>query len=109
MMEPDLCSKNHRFGLTHEPQQITDGVGGFDGMSQRQLIVHRVVISASILDDGEKTALGELGNNALHRPFGDAYRLRQVAYPQIRGARQADQHMGVVREEGPGGGRRLRC
>ena len=82
---------------------------GLNGMTQRQSVVHRVVIATSILDDGEKTAVDEFSHNALNRPFRDANCQGEVAYAQIRGAGQADQHVRMVREEGPGGWWELSC
>lgn len=78
-------------------------------MTQRQLVVQGVVISTSVFEDGEETAFGKLGDNALHRPLGDPYRLSEIANAQIRGTRQTDQHVGMIREEGPGGWWCLGC
>ena len=75
-----------------------------DRMTQRQAIIHGVVIAPAILLNCEETARDQLGDDPLYSPFGDADDLGDVTHPGIRGPRDVDQHMGVVGQEGPGDG-----
>ena len=71
-------------------------------MAQRQVAVHLVVVAASLALAADVAGLDELGDDPLRRALGDPDLGRDVAQADPRVARDAQQHVRVVREEGPG-------
>ena len=72
-----------------------------DGVSKGELSVDFVTIPASFSISNEISSRFELGYDPLNCTFCDTHTLRHVAHPCLRVLRKAQEHVGVVGQEGP--------
>lgn len=75
----------------------------FDRVPQWQIRVHPVAITPSDAFGGDVVFGLEVGDNALRRALGDSYQLSDVAKADAWVHRQAQEDVGVIRQESPGG------
>ena len=66
------------------------------------VFVDAVAVTATSALALDEPRLDEVGDDALCGSFGDPDLLGNVAKPDVRHARDAEEHLGVVREEPPG-------
>jgi hypothetical protein len=67
------------------------------GVPERQLFVHLVSVAAPVAALRQVAGLLEVVDDVGRRPLGDANGGRDVPEPNIRGLRDALEHVGVVR------------
>ncbi len=92
---------SHNFLAGQDFEDFSHLIAVFHRMSQWQLWMELVAISAAFTSHGQITALHEVGDDALCGAFGDADQLRQVAMSNPGITSYTQQRMGVVGEEGP--------
>ena len=73
----------------------------FHGVPQRLLSVYRISIAATLTCPGEVARFTELGDDTLDRPLSDSHADSYVPRPSCGIFIDADQYVGVVRQEGP--------
>ena len=74
----------------------------FDRMTQRQVAHTLVRVPATIFFSAQIPALNEVAHDLLSSPLGDPHRRRDIAKSDPRIARDRDEHVRVIGEEGPG-------
>ncbi len=84
-------------------EKLAQRVAVFKGMSQVGFLDDRVVVSSSDPLMGETTSGLQLGDDSLHRTFGDTDEARNLALTNFRVAADRQQDMGVIRQELPSG------
>ena len=75
----------------------------FEVVAERQSLLHQIAIAAPFAPALQVAVGFELPEDALHGTLGDADLLGDVANARVGIMRDADQHVRVVREEGPAG------
>ena len=75
---------------------------GFQWVPQLLVKINSVVIPASLFFDSGDTCCNEPGKDSLHRPFGDAHLISDLPCSWLWFVCQADEHMCIVAEKGPG-------
>lgn len=73
-----------------------------NGVSEWYLRVDSIVISTPYLFSEKHSSFGKVRHDFLHCAFGDPYRIRHVPKQHVRVAREAQEDMRVIGEEGPG-------
>jgi hypothetical protein len=76
-------------------------VADLSHVPHRVLAVHRVVVATADPAAFEVAGLDQLGDDPLHGAFGDSDRVGDVPEPHVGIVGEAEQHLGVVREERP--------
>jgi len=71
-------------------------------VAHRGVPIDRVAVPPAHALDHHKVRLDEIGDDPLGRALGDAHHLGDVSRPDIRVSRDAEKHLGVVRQEPPG-------
>jgi hypothetical protein len=84
-----------------EIYERSDLVSALSGMPHRVLAVDLVPISTPHTLSRDETRLDEVGDDPLHRSLRDPDVLRDVAQAHVRVLRDAEQDLGVVRDERP--------
>lgn len=77
--------------------KLTDGVAGFQRVTQPAQGVECVDVAPPDLRLNEVAFVGQIGQNRLHGPFGDANLQRQLTSGQRLTPRNAQQYVSVVR------------
>lgn len=72
-----------------------------DGVPQIELAVHRVSVTAALLGDVDVTSLVEIMHDALDGALGHSNVDRDISQADIWILGEAQEHVGVVGEEGP--------
>ncbi len=93
-----------RVGLAHgleHAEDLADVVVAFERMAQRKGGVELVAVAAALAVSLQVAIVDELGHDALRCAFGDADGAGHVSQAHLRVASQAQQDVGVVREERP--------
>ena len=85
----------------HQFDQGADVAVRLDRVAEREVAVHLVPITPALAHAGEITSLVQVGDDALHRTLGDPDSLRHLAQADLRVARDAEQHVGVIAQECP--------
>ncbi len=75
---------------------------------QRATEVHRVPVSPALTDLRDVPSIAELRHDALNGPLRDADRGGDIARARRPVLGDADEDVGMVREEGPSGAARLK-
>lgn len=97
------------FWPAQQREQLTDLSPVAQGAAQRQLGPDLVAVAAAVALAHDVAGLDQLGEDPVGGALGDADRGRDVAQARARVVGHADQHVGVVGEEGPARGRLLRA
>ncbi len=87
--------------MLDEPNQLADAAMSFNGVPQLKLPVDAVPVRAPRSLMTQIPSLLELGDDALHRAFGDANFCCDLAHAGVGSPRDAEQYVGVVRQERP--------
>lgn len=85
----------------HGGDKISDGAVGFDLVAQPCTVKHAVAVAAAFAFTLDRPAGFEFAEDFQHRALGDADFLREVAHTQGVLGGEAEQDVGVVRQEGP--------
>lgn len=72
-----------------------------EGMAEAGVPVDLVAVTAALLDPDEKALGNEVSDDLLRGPLADAHLVSDLADPNPRVARDAEQHVAVVREHEP--------
>jgi hypothetical protein len=91
------------FASAHGFDEFPDGVRLLERVAQRLPGIDAVVIPASRALARQHLCLLEIMHNALYSAFRDADFVGDIAQPHMRVAGQADEHVAVVAQQGPGG------
>ena len=73
----------------------------FDLVAHRTVGDDVVAIAASFTVPCETSGCFEVLHDALNCPLGDAHLVGEIAEPELRVTRKADEHVAVVGEKGP--------
>lgn len=76
---------------------------GFDGVAQGQIERHAVLVSAPLTLAGQYPGEFEIKDDFLDCPLGDTDPVGDIAEACGGVLQQADEHVGVIGEEGPAG------
>lgn len=90
-------------GRVEDLQQLADAVRLLDGMTEVLLRVEFVPVSTPRPNPSHVPSIHEVSDDALHGTFADADSLRQFTDPDVAVAKDAQQHVPVIRHEGPVG------
>jgi hypothetical protein len=102
------CAFSWRVGESQQFEQFADLVLALSLVAHRNLSVDDVSVAAADLLGGEVSGFQEVADDALDGALGDSNHLRDLSYQYVRVAGDAEQHLGVVREESPRRGLRAR-
>jgi len=80
----------------------------FEWVPQFQTRIDPVMIATAFLGDLEVPRLGQFRNNPLHHPLGNTNRQGDIPQSFVGIAEQAQEHMRVIGQKRPAGGRRDR-
>lgn len=72
-----------------------------DRVSKRKVLAHAIDVAPPFPFVGDVTVLLEVRDDALYRALGDPYAICEVADPSQRIGGDAQEHVGVVRQERP--------
>lgn len=86
-----------------ERQQVADPLLAGESVWNREVGLDRVVIATPDAPAGKVADVGELGDDPVGGALGDSDRIADLAQADAWVARDAQQHLGMVGEEGPGG------
>jgi hypothetical protein len=90
-----------RFLEPQEIEQRTDVVTDLSWMPHLGSAVHHVLVATTDASPFDEARLDQLGDDPLDRPLGDAHVRGNLAEANARVTRDAEQHLRVVRDEGP--------
>jgi hypothetical protein len=85
-----------------EPKELADVVTLLGGVAHGDVGVDAVVVASPDAFAFDVAGFDQVGDDALCGALGDADHLGDVAEPDVGVALDAEQHLGVVREEPPG-------
>ncbi len=74
-----------------------------DRMAEMAVAVNLVTIPTALADTRDETAYFKVGDDPLHGSLGDPHTLRHLTQQDSRLPRDAEQHVPVVGQKGPGG------
>ena len=87
----------------HGSDEIADGAVGFQGVAQPGAVPHAVAVAAAFALSLKHAAGLEFGEDFQDGALGDADLLRKVADAQRSVGGEGEQHVGMIRQECPGG------
>jgi hypothetical protein len=70
-------------------------------VSERHGRIDLIVVAATLADAFDHPGGLEVGDDAMHASLGQEHEVRHVTQAEIRVSSQAEQHVGVVAQEGP--------
>jgi 4-amino-4-deoxy-L-arabinose transferase-like glycosyltransferase len=83
--------------LPDHRQQLADVMSRFNRMAQWLIGVDRVAVASAVTLAGDHAGVFQVSDDGLHGPFGNADRCGNIPEPHLRIARQANQHVGMIR------------
>jgi hypothetical protein len=102
-VRPVSVSYSPAVGAGKKGQDFADGAFVPGGFWQRQVRLDLVAVAAAFLLLDHVAGLGQVGDDAVGAALGDAQADRDVAQAHPRVVCDAQQHPGVVGQEGPVG------
>jgi hypothetical protein len=84
-----------------EVEQAADLLAELGNVAHRLLTVDRVLVTSTDTGALDISSVDEIGHDSLRRPLGDPDVLGDVAKTNTRVSREAEEYLGVVREERP--------
>ena len=95
-------------GQADQLEQCGHAAMALHRVPQRLIRSHAVDVATTLPRVREEALLLELGDDPLDAPLRDPHALGEIPDARVRILHDADEHVGVVREERPGGRRRDR-
>jgi hypothetical protein len=88
-------------GLAEEVEKLADLVIELRSVAHRDAALDRVVVAPSDASTRDVTGVHEVGDDSLRSPLGDSHRPGDVPQAGIRIPLNAQEHLGVARQEVP--------
>jgi hypothetical protein len=82
-------------------EELSDSLGAGESVGQRQIAMDRVMVSTAVARAGDVAGRGELVDDPMRRSLGDSDAVGDLAQAYAGVFRDAQQHLGVVREKRP--------
>lgn len=86
---------------SRQAKQIRYAAMRFDGMTQRRVRAHSIVVASPHSLPHQRACVRKLAQDALNGPFGDAHFVSDLAYADVVIGRDGNQHKRVITEKRP--------